>query len=100
MSTLDGHVTVVRELPETLMERFDYNISNIPNFRVKAWARASHYLEVIYPLLREHGYVSLLAPQSSFLNDFIIDKRWRGMYRFSFLHFCSSFLMNVNNMYN
>ncbi|XXG62935.1 hypothetical protein AAC387_Pa05g1220 [Persea americana] len=57
--TLEGHVTVVRKLPETLMERFDYNISNIPNFRVKAWAPASHYLEVIYPLLHEHGVIQL-----------------------------------------
>ncbi|RWR83494.1 O-fucosyltransferase family protein isoform 1 [Cinnamomum micranthum f. kanehirae] len=57
--TLEGHVTVVRKLPETLMKKFDYNISNIPNFRVKAWAPASHYLEVIYPLLREHGVIQL-----------------------------------------
>lgn len=59
IETLKGHVTVVRELPEILMERFDYNISNVPNLRVKAWAPASHYLDVVYPILHQHGVVRI-----------------------------------------
>lgn len=46
-STLDGHVRVVRRIPETVMERFGFNISNIPNLKVKAWAPVSYYLNEV-----------------------------------------------------
>ncbi|XP_077240110.1 O-fucosyltransferase 10-like isoform X2 [Tasmannia lanceolata] len=59
ISTLEGHVRVIRELPEILMERFDYNITNIPIFRVKAWATASYYLEEVYPILRAEGVIRI-----------------------------------------
>lgn len=59
---LEGHVTVVRDIPEMVMERFGYDISNVPNLKVKAWASSSYYSDVAVPLLREHGYVSLLLP--------------------------------------
>ncbi|KAH7567855.1 hypothetical protein JRO89_XS07G0167500 [Xanthoceras sorbifolium] len=59
IATLDGYVKVVRELPELLMERYDYNITNIPNFRVEAWATANYYLREVYPLLREQGVIRI-----------------------------------------
>ncbi|WOK97349.1 hypothetical protein Cni_G06057 [Canna indica] len=59
ISTISPHVKVVRELPEMIMERFDHNISNIPNLKVKAWASASYYSDVALPLLREHGVVRI-----------------------------------------
>lgn len=55
--TLKGFVEVVQELPEVVMERYDYNITNIPNIRVEAWAPVSYYLEEVYPVLREQGYI-------------------------------------------
>lgn len=58
INNLKGYVNVVRELPEALMERYDQNISNIPNFRVQAWAAVNYYLGVVLPILRDQGYVS------------------------------------------
>ncbi|KAI3803972.1 hypothetical protein L1987_32138 [Smallanthus sonchifolius] len=57
ISTLKKYVDVVRELPKELMEHYDFNISNIPNFRVPAWASASYYLEQVYPVLKEQRIV-------------------------------------------
>ncbi|GJR60367.1 O-fucosyltransferase 10-like protein [Tanacetum coccineum] len=54
IDTLKEYVDVVRELPKDVMEDYDFNISNIPNFRVPAWASATYYLEEVYPVLREH----------------------------------------------
>ena len=48
---------MVRELPKEMMELYDFNISNIPNFRVQAWATAKYYLEEVYPVLSEQRYV-------------------------------------------
>ncbi|XP_057994837.1 O-fucosyltransferase 10-like isoform X1 [Hevea brasiliensis] len=53
IATLEGHVKVVKELPDEVMERYDYNSSNIPNIRVQAWAPANYYLGEVYPVLKE-----------------------------------------------
>lgn len=52
ITTLKGHVNVVRELPEELMEKYD-NISNIRYLRVPAWASADYYLEEVQPVLQK-----------------------------------------------
>lgn len=52
ITTLKDYVTIVHELPEDLMKTYDFNISNIPNFRVHAWASSNYYLEEVYPVLR------------------------------------------------
>lgn len=52
-TTLQDSVKVVHELPLELMEVYDFNISNIPIFRVQAWATTKHYLEEVYPVLSE-----------------------------------------------
>ena len=49
IENLKGYVNVVRELPEALMERYDHNISNIPNFRVQAWAPVNYTWELFIP---------------------------------------------------
>ncbi|KAL4183561.1 hypothetical protein AMTRI_Chr11g155700 [Amborella trichopoda] len=59
MNTLQGHVRVVKRLPDILMERFDYNISNIPNVKVNAWSPVRYYLEAISPLLHETGVIRI-----------------------------------------
>ncbi|GLT69483.1 hypothetical protein SLA2020_416310 [Shorea laevis] len=60
ISSLNGYVNVVKELPDTLMERYDYNITNIPNFRVPAWAPVNYYLGVVYPVLRDQGVIRIV----------------------------------------
>ena len=49
------------------MQRYDYNISNIPNFHVQAWSTANYYLAEVLPVLRREGYVSMAYCFSSSL---------------------------------
>lgn len=48
---------VVKELPEVIMERYNYNISNTTSIRVQAWAPVSYYLGVVYPIMQKEGLV-------------------------------------------
>ncbi|PPD93550.1 hypothetical protein GOBAR_DD09501 [Gossypium barbadense] len=59
INNLKGYVNVVRELPEALMEIYDQNISNIPNFRVQAWATVNYYLGVVLPILRDQRVIRI-----------------------------------------
>lgn len=61
---LRNHVNVARELPEDILQRFDYNISNILNLRVKAWSSPTYYLQKVLPKLLEMGAVRI-APFSN-----------------------------------
>ncbi|XP_070029437.1 O-fucosyltransferase 11-like [Nicotiana sylvestris] len=56
ISTLKDYLTVVKELPAELMEKYDSNISNIRNLRVQAWAPPSYYLEEVYPVLLKRSF--------------------------------------------
>lgn len=58
IDALKHHVKVVRELPEDVLQRFDNNLSNIVNLRVKGWSSPTHYLHKVLPKLVELGYVS------------------------------------------
>ncbi|KAJ7959099.1 O-fucosyltransferase family protein [Quillaja saponaria] len=60
IATLKGYVKVVKELPESLMGRYDYNISNITNFRVQPWASVKYYLGEVYPVLQRQGVLRLV----------------------------------------
>lgn len=53
---LRNHVNVVRELPEDVLQRFDNNISNIVNLRVKGWSSPAHYLQKVLPKLQAMRY--------------------------------------------
>lgn len=55
---LRNHVNVVRTLPEDVLQRFDNNISNIINLRVKGWSSSTYYLQKVLPKLLELGYVT------------------------------------------
>ncbi|XP_057973778.1 O-fucosyltransferase 10-like isoform X1 [Malania oleifera] len=70
ITTLEGYVNIVRELPETVMERYDHNISNIPNLRVPAWASFGYYLEEVYPILHKQGTIRI-APFANRLAMFV-----------------------------
>ncbi|XVE60754.1 hypothetical protein DITRI_Ditri05aG0152700 [Diplodiscus trichospermus] len=61
---LRNHVNVVRELPEDVLQRFDNNVSNIVNLRVKGWSSPAHYLQKVLPKLRAMGAVRI-APFSN-----------------------------------
>ncbi|XAR57457.1 hypothetical protein NMG60_11025610 [Bertholletia excelsa] len=61
---LRNHVNVVRELPEDILQHFDYNISSIINLRVKAWSSPTYYLRKVLPKLLELGAVRI-APFSN-----------------------------------
>ncbi|KAK6114818.1 hypothetical protein DH2020_007087 [Rehmannia glutinosa] len=59
ISSLKDFVTVVRDLPKELMESYNFSISNIPNFRIQAWASARYYLDEVYPILQETRIVRI-----------------------------------------
>ncbi|PIA47260.1 hypothetical protein AQUCO_01400145v1 [Aquilegia coerulea] len=61
---LRNNVKIIRELPEEILERFDHNISNIVNLRVKAWSSPKHYLQKVLPKLLELRAVRI-APFSN-----------------------------------
>ncbi|KAI3991408.1 hypothetical protein MKX01_006707, partial [Papaver californicum] len=52
---LKNNVNVIKELPKDILHRFDNNISNIVNLRVKAWSTPSYYLRKVLPKLLEMG---------------------------------------------
>lgn len=53
VNSLKGHVKVMRQLPEDLMEKYN-NISNITYLKVPAWASANYYLEEVQPVIEKH----------------------------------------------
>ncbi|XP_019157884.1 PREDICTED: uncharacterized protein At1g04910 [Ipomoea nil] len=61
---LRNHVNVVKQLPEDVLQRFDNNISNIVNLRVKAWSSPDYYRQKVLPKLLELGAVRI-APFSN-----------------------------------
>jgi hypothetical protein len=59
IDTLANDVRVVDTVPEYLMERFDYNLTNVYNFRVKAWAPTSYYRDSVLPKLLEEKVIRI-----------------------------------------
>ncbi|KAJ8420312.1 hypothetical protein Cgig2_029409 [Carnegiea gigantea] len=57
INTLSGVVNVVEQLPVTLMEQYDSNISSIPTVQVPAWSPVSYYLKEVLPIIRNNGCV-------------------------------------------
>lgn len=53
ISMLENDVRVVDTIPGYLMERFDRNMTNVLNFKVKAWAPIQYYKDVVLPRLLE-----------------------------------------------
>eukprot|EP00249_Psilotum_nudum_P009990 c22267_g1_i1 orf=176-1585(+) len=70
INTLSEDVKVVRQLPDYMMERIGNNISNIFKVRVKAWAPATFYLQMVLPKLLETGAIRI----SPFANRLSFDK--------------------------
>ncbi|KAJ6312679.1 hypothetical protein OIU77_014240 [Salix suchowensis] len=57
--TLENIVRVVDKIPEYLMERYDNNMTNVQNFRVKAWAPVQYYRDVVLPRLLEERVIRI-----------------------------------------
>lgn len=57
---LRNNVNVIRELPGDVLQRFDNNISNIVNLRLKAWSSPTYYIQKVLPKLLQKGYVFML----------------------------------------
>uniref|UniRef100_A0A5B6Z8J3 O-fucosyltransferase family protein n=1 Tax=Davidia involucrata TaxID=16924 RepID=A0A5B6Z8J3_DAVIN len=59
VSALENDVQVVNKIPEYLMERFDYNLSNVYNFRIKAWSPIQYYRDTVLPRLLEEKVIRI-----------------------------------------
>jgi hypothetical protein len=56
IDSLAHDVRIVHELPQEILHQWG-NLSNIFNFRIKAWSPADYYLEKVLPKLLETGYL-------------------------------------------
>ncbi|XP_010262705.1 PREDICTED: uncharacterized protein At1g04910-like isoform X2 [Nelumbo nucifera] len=59
ISTLENDVRVVTKLPGFIMERFDRNMSNVYNFRIKAWSSIRYYKDAVLPKLLEEQIIRI-----------------------------------------
>uniref|UniRef100_A0A2P2JNR8 O-fucosyltransferase family protein n=2 Tax=Rhizophora mucronata TaxID=61149 RepID=A0A2P2JNR8_RHIMU len=59
ISTLENDVRIVDKIPGYLMERFDHNLTNVYNFRVKAWSPIQYYGDVVLPRLLEEKVIRI-----------------------------------------
>ncbi|CAN6341768.1 unnamed protein product [Urochloa humidicola] len=56
---LQNDVRVVDKIPDFIMERFGHNLSNVFNFKIKAWARIQYYKDVVLPKLIEERFIRI-----------------------------------------
>ncbi|XP_051146281.1 protein ESMERALDA 1-like [Andrographis paniculata] len=57
--TLKNDVQIVQTVPSYIMERFDHNLSNVYNFRIKAWSSIQYYKETVLPKLLEEKVIRI-----------------------------------------
>ncbi len=50
---LQNDVRVVEKVPDFIMERFGHNLSNVFNFKIKAWSPIQYYKDAVLPKLIE-----------------------------------------------
>lgn len=93
IKTLENDVRVVDEVPGYIMERFDYNMSNVYNFRIKAWSSIHYYGETVLPKLLEEKIIRI----SPFANRLSFDaptavQRLRCLANYQALRFSKSLM--------
>ncbi|PKI44229.1 protein ESMERALDA 1 [Punica granatum] len=93
IDTLQNDVRIVDKIPGYIMERFDSNMSNVYNFRVKAWSPIRYYGDVILPKLLEEKVIRI----SPFANRLSFDappgvQRLRCLANYKALRFSSPIL--------
>ncbi|XP_059649550.1 protein ESMERALDA 1 [Cornus florida] len=59
VSSLQNDVRVVNKVPGYLMERFAHNMSNVYNFRIKAWSPIQFYKDTVLPRLLEERVIRI-----------------------------------------
>ncbi|XP_047938671.1 protein ESMERALDA 1-like isoform X1 [Salvia hispanica] len=59
IKTLETDVRIVKTIPGNIMERFDYNLSNVYNFRIQAWSSINYYKDTVLPKLLEEKIIRL-----------------------------------------
>ncbi|XP_031262591.1 protein ESMERALDA 1 [Pistacia vera] len=90
VSTLQNDVRVVNKIPEYIMERFGHNMSNVYNFRIKAWSPIQYYKDEVLPKLLEEKVIRI----SPFANRLSFDapsavQRLRCLANYEALRFSS-----------
>ncbi|RDY07657.1 hypothetical protein CR513_08198, partial [Mucuna pruriens] len=93
INTLKNDVRVVDKIPEFLMERFGSNMTNVHNFRIKAWSSIQYYRDVVLPKLLEEKVIRI----SPFANRLSFDappvvQRLRCLANYGALQFSSPIL--------
>lgn len=93
INTLKNDVRIVNKIPEYIMERFDHNMSNVFNFRVRAMAPVQYYRDAILPRLLEEQIIRI----SPFANRLSSDappavQRLRCLANYEALRFSSPIL--------
>ncbi|KAK9750306.1 hypothetical protein RND81_02G186200 [Saponaria officinalis] len=59
INTLQNEVRVVTKIPDYLMERYDHNMSNVYNFRIKAWSSIQYYKDNVLPRLLDEQVIRI-----------------------------------------
>ncbi|KAL0288452.1 UNVERIFIED_CONTAM: protein ESMERALDA 1 [Sesamum calycinum] len=59
IKSLVNDVRIVKTVPGYIMERFDYNLSNVYNFRIKAWSSIQFYRDTVLPKLLEEKIIRI-----------------------------------------
>ncbi|XP_054810606.1 protein ESMERALDA 1 isoform X2 [Prosopis cineraria] len=93
INTLKNDVQIVDKIPEYLMERFGNNMTNVHNFRIKAWSSIQYYRDVVLPKLLEEKVIRI----SPFANRLSFDappavQRLRCLANYEALRFSSPIL--------
>ncbi|KAJ7954237.1 O-fucosyltransferase family protein [Quillaja saponaria] len=93
VSTLENDVQVVDKIPAYIMERFDNNLTNVYNFRIKAWSSIRYYRDTVLPKLLEEKIIRI----SPFANRLSFDappavQRLRCLANYEALRFASPIL--------
>nr|CAD1818071.1 unnamed protein product [Ananas comosus var. bracteatus] len=88
IETLTNDVRVVDAVPEFIMERFGDNMSNVFNFKIKAWSSIQYYKDAVLPKLVEEKLIRI----SPFANRLSFDappavQRLRCLANFEALRF-------------
>lgn len=96
---LRNNVNVIRELPGDVLQRFDNNISNIVNLRLKAWSSPTYYIQKVLPKLLQKGAVRV-APFSNRLAHAVPSdsQSLRCLANFEALRFSDPIRMLAENM--
>ncbi|CAM8938282.1 hypothetical protein QQ045_013989 [Rhodiola kirilowii] len=99
IEALKHDVRVVDQIPSYLMERFDHNMTNVYNFKIKAWSSIQYYKDHVLPKLLEEKVIRI----SPFANRLSFDappavQRLRCLANYETLRFSNPILTLGENL--